>query len=332
MKILLPVDPSDPNAPVAFAVRTAKRLGAELRILGVASPDQAREKSRRTGLGPDGEAPRGGDPSGNADIILRHMPLGRPTSTLFENRDQALVRLRNTVQERLDGIAVQAGADKGWVDVLLEPDPAAAIAAYVHEHEVDLLIMRTHSRGGLRRLTLGSVTEAVVRAVDVPALLVGPSFVGGAGLDYDELALCVDGSAEAEQMLPVAAWVRNLAMRVTVITAVAVGHGGDQNPALESYVQMLAADLRAVGVNASSALIPGPNTAGAIAEYVTARPTCLPALITHARGGLSRLILGSVAMAVVHRSASPVLVMHATSEMARRNQRRVEGRQLEREL
>jgi nucleotide-binding universal stress UspA family protein len=317
MKILLPVDPTHlADAPVAFSVRTAKRLSAELRILGVASPDQAREKSKRTGLGPDGEAPPAGDASGNADVMLRRMAVGRPTSTLIETRDQALSTLRSEVQERLETMGVEAGATASQVDVLLQPNPPAVIASYVEEHGVDLLIMRTHRHDGLRRLGLGSVTEAVVRTVKIPALLLGPSFVGGAGFEYDELALCVDGSTKAEQMLPVAAWVRNLGMRVTVITAIPAGHATDRSAEQTHYVRGLAAILETRGVSAGSALVAGPNPAVAIADYVTARPTCLPALVTHGRAGLSRILQGSIAMELVQRSPSPVLVMHAVAEAA----------------
>jgi nucleotide-binding universal stress UspA family protein len=53
--------------------------------------------------------------------------------------------------------------------------PARAICDYAHAHAVDLIAMATHGQGGLSRLLLGSVTDAVVRTAGVPVLLERPS-------------------------------------------------------------------------------------------------------------------------------------------------------------
>jgi nucleotide-binding universal stress UspA family protein len=53
--------------------------------------------------------------------------------------------------------------------------PADAISDYVRAHAVDLIAMATHGHGGLSRLLLGSVTDAVVHTSDVPVLLHRPA-------------------------------------------------------------------------------------------------------------------------------------------------------------
>ena len=68
--------------------------------------------------------------------------------------------------------------------VMLGGDVAKAIAAAVREFTVDMIAMSTRGEGGLRRLVLGSVAEGVVRAAEVPVLLLTPtmltaSFDGG---------------------------------------------------------------------------------------------------------------------------------------------------------
>jgi len=40
------------------------------------------------------------------------------------------------------------------------------------EKDVDLIVMATHGRSGVRRLVLGSITEKVVRASACPVLVV----------------------------------------------------------------------------------------------------------------------------------------------------------------
>jgi nucleotide-binding universal stress UspA family protein len=49
---------------------------------------------------------------------------------------------------------------------------ADAIVAETREHACDLVVMGTHGRRGMRRLTLGSDAELVLRTSPVPVLLV----------------------------------------------------------------------------------------------------------------------------------------------------------------
>jgi nucleotide-binding universal stress UspA family protein len=49
---------------------------------------------------------------------------------------------------------------------------AETIIDYAKQHLVDLIIMATHGRSGLSRWAYGSVADKVLRAADVPVLLV----------------------------------------------------------------------------------------------------------------------------------------------------------------
>ena len=71
--------------------------------------------------------------------------------------------------------------------------PAAAIVGAARTEKVDLIVMATHGRGGLERLVLGSVAEAVLRSASVPVLVVRPE-----GVPMDIL----DGAAPAEGINP----------------------------------------------------------------------------------------------------------------------------------
>ncbi len=51
-------------------------------------------------------------------------------------------------------------------------DPSENIIAYAKEHGINLVVMSTHGHGGLRRLLMGSVTDRVVHACEVPVLVV----------------------------------------------------------------------------------------------------------------------------------------------------------------
>ncbi|WP_197531439.1 universal stress protein [Posidoniimonas corsicana] len=49
--------------------------------------------------------------------------------------------------------------------------PAEEIVDYAEAHEIDMIMMPSHGRSGLRRLLLGSVAERVVRAAHCPVIV-----------------------------------------------------------------------------------------------------------------------------------------------------------------
>jgi nucleotide-binding universal stress UspA family protein len=52
--------------------------------------------------------------------------------------------------------------------------PHQAIEAYADDEGVDLVVMGTHGRTGIEHALVGSVTERVVRTLDVPVLTIRP--------------------------------------------------------------------------------------------------------------------------------------------------------------
>jgi nucleotide-binding universal stress UspA family protein len=75
------------------------------------------------------------------------------------------------LQEELDAIEPRDAAIV-VERALVEGDPAAEILRAVDAHEADLIVMGTHGRGGLPRLVMGSVAEAVSRKAKCPVLTV----------------------------------------------------------------------------------------------------------------------------------------------------------------
>ena len=61
--------------------------------------------------------------------------------------------------------------------IVLAADKPRAIVEAVREFTVDMIAMSTRGEGGLRRLVLGSVAEGVVRAAEVPVLLLTPTML-----------------------------------------------------------------------------------------------------------------------------------------------------------
>ena len=98
-------------------------------------------------------------------------PIGGPVSTFASSR-------RVAATERLESAAAlvrRRGATTVEILVTEANDPSEAITGAVRDCLVEMIAMSTRGAGGLRRLVLGSVAEAVVRASEVPVLLLTPA-------------------------------------------------------------------------------------------------------------------------------------------------------------
>jgi len=59
--------------------------------------------------------------------------------------------------------------------LLTGDDPAAWIAEAAEAEHVDLIVMSSQGRSGVRRVLLGSVAESVLRRASCPVLIVKPN-------------------------------------------------------------------------------------------------------------------------------------------------------------
>jgi nucleotide-binding universal stress UspA family protein len=65
---------------------------------------------------------------------------------------------------------VPTSPDVPYEHRLVVGDPAFEIVRLAEEEKVDLIVLGTHGRTGLRRLLMGSVAEAIVRRATCPVL------------------------------------------------------------------------------------------------------------------------------------------------------------------
>lgn len=85
-------------------------------------------------------------------------------------------------EERLDALAERVrarGVTTVEVQVAEAAHPAEAITEAVRDCLVEMIAMSTRGASGLQRLVLGSVAEGVVRASEVPVLLLTPAALAG---------------------------------------------------------------------------------------------------------------------------------------------------------
>jgi nucleotide-binding universal stress UspA family protein len=147
----------------------------------------------------------------SAKLYLEHVvqPLG-PTYPYFAFPDSwekvyweidssADDQLRQMVKARTwDGVDATYLVQRGF--------PEDAILEFAKKNEVDLIVMGTHGRRGLDRLTMGSITEKVLRKSSCPVLAVRKPahdfFVAEAGQDpirLRKILVCTDFSKHSER-------------------------------------------------------------------------------------------------------------------------------------
>lgn len=87
--------------------------------------------------------------------------------------DNLLDALEKAGQEATGEIAARAD-DRGIeaTTAVRRGNPHDDILAYAEEHDIDLIVMGTHGRTGIKRALLGSVTEDIVRHSEIPVLTV----------------------------------------------------------------------------------------------------------------------------------------------------------------
>lgn len=102
------------------------------------------------------------------------------------------------LEERLRGIAHQVLTPVGDVwDVLFR---------LVHDHSIDLLVLGTHGRTGLKKLLMGSIAEKIFRQASCPVLTVGPNVMlpENSVAEFNHVLFATDFSDESLAGLPYA--------------------------------------------------------------------------------------------------------------------------------
>jgi nucleotide-binding universal stress UspA family protein len=196
---------------------------------------------------------------------------------------------------------------------------ARPIADYARMHDVDLLVLATHGRGGLRATSLGSVADVLVRSpMRCPVFLVRPTDAPEVGIAdapaLKHIIVAVDGSGNAEQAIRYALELGGpFAARYSLLYVQSpLGPAAEDWPgsadAAAEYLEQLAARLRAEGADVDTRLVRGLSPAPAIVAHAVGERADAIAMATRGAGSLRRLLLGSTTAEVVRNSPIPVLV------------------------
>ncbi len=217
---------------------------------------------------------------------------------------------------------------------------APTILDYADEHEIDLIVMGSHGRRGVRRFLLGSVTEEVLRSGRWPVLTVHQAAKDGLPRpEYGHILAPVDFSAHTEpQVEMAAALARRFGATLELV------HVVDPPIVPELYMPIapLVVDvkratdqaMRRLGELAEplkEELTVGSEVlvGGSVREIMhrAKKRADLIVMPTHGYQGLDRILMGSVAEGVLRRATCPVLVLKPEEAEASREEKSEEARE-----
>ena len=241
----------------------------------------------------------------DAGITLVHVLDGRDNAPAADRAAQALGSLEEIAAPlRFDNLDVHSVVRPGEV--------VRGVNQVAREQRADLMVMCTHGRTGVQRLVLGSVAEALLQTRARPILLVRPDDEADpAPQTFRRIMVALDGSEFSEQSLPYAESIALALGSELVLLSVPEAPDEEQGSAeAKAYLDTVTNVLLENRLQAR-ALVAGRNPTETIIEVAAEEQVDLIVLATRGRGGLERLLLGSVAAEVVRAATCPILLVPA---------------------
>lgn len=277
---------------------------------------------------------------GKGKLILLHVTSGSanfystvdgvPMSNLYSH-DFRLDEHYVAGREYLNGLRYGLGRnypDLLW-DVMVEVgDPASVIVDLAREKEVDLIVMSTHGRSGLRRWLLGSVTEKVLCQAPCPVLSIRSE------KPIQQILVTLDGSELSETCLPAAFYcAAAFSASVTLLRVYSEKNVPDYSEVQEldmyetglgeraaqqvaehtaEYLENIRLRYEGSEVPITTAVRYG-SPASVILAVAAELDIDLIAMATHGRTGLRRWAFGSVTAKILRSTESHMLTIRPTA-------------------
>ena len=207
---------------------------------------------------------------------------------------------------------------------VLKGDPAEEIVDYADKAKINLIILSTQGKSGIKRWPLGNVANKVIGATKKQVLLIRAK---GARTDVyqgslKKVLVPVDGSRQSESILRyITHLARELDLDVTLQhiwvrgvhtypTLESIKREEKEKKRADNYVIRLGARMRSKGVRTD--VVFGDTTQGSEAEEIIKLAEegkySMVAMATHGWSAVERWIFGSTANKVLNEGSTPLLL------------------------
>ena len=215
---------------------------------------------------------------------------------------------------------------------------AEEIIRFADHNAIDLILLASHGRSGLKRWTLGSVADKVMRATKTPVWLIKAG--KPEETPYDKwprriLIVPLDGSELAESVLPhveILAKQRGtepvevILLRVSEIMTIPTYYSPDMSGVslnwgnilqqetirrkeeAKKYLSEIEKRFKKNNIAVKSVVIEGKAN-DEVVDFANKQPFSMIIMATHGRSGLSRLVYGSVAANIIHGVNRPIFMI-----------------------
>ncbi len=268
-----------------------------------------------------------------AELHLLHVtePVGDPLETCFDDfcitPTDVAADLHLPLPERDDRpadepVRIVSAEESG-------PDPAPVILRYAADHDIDLIVMGTHGRRGLRRMMVGSVAEEVVRLAPCPVFTVrtydeqnddmAPWVIRRVLAPVDLSDRSVLAARHAAALASVYGAELDLVFVLDTVSIPAGPYDAIGGVALAGLGERVQVDLDALAHRLQEEV---PTLRGHVAthlqlghpvieilDFAEATGADLLVLGSHGHTGVERLLLGSIAEQLVRSASSPVFTL-----------------------
>ena len=263
-----------------YAQELSARLNITLELLHVCSPQEAEQLPMR-------------------QAYMEHMA---------EILQSKAAEIRSKIEGKTQSKSVKARSK------VLVGYPAEEILNYADKNNIDLIMLSTHGRSGIRMWDLGNVAHKVIHAAKVPIWLVPSELreeIIWDKLPKRRMVIPLDGSKLSEEVIPHAITIAKqrgakseivlvyvepieFALSVEQIKLLRATH-----LSMKKYLVDQAKRFSKEGISVRTKILRG-EPASEIIDFVKHNPAQLIAMATHGRVGLSRMIFDNVAENILH--------------------------------
>lgn len=248
-------------------------------------------------------------------------PAGESSDRTKQERD-AMVSERRRYLE-----SVASAFPEGRVSTeVLRGNPTAAMLDFLALLDRPIMVMGSHARTGTARMLYGSVTFSLLQHMDIPVLVVRRPVPQPANPDLGRILVPLDGSLFGEQVLDTVLDALGLQHpELHLLHVIDLARNQPDDPIrtqgltpyqwAKHYIPRTADMLQARGHRVSWEIRDG-SVPEEIIVASQERSADLIAMSTNSRGGLSRLVYGSVAERVLSHASVPLLLVRPNESAA----------------
>lgn len=254
-------------------------------------------------------------------VIAHGVKAGGPLAALSDATRRAFEKAKQSIEE----VQIPCDADFEVERVVRTGPPARVVVEAAEERGAELIVVSSHGFGAIRRAVVGSVANAVVRASEVPVLVVGADRVGDGPVT--SVTAAIDLSPVSDKVMRSAVTFgcsfRAPVRMVSVFegAALLVSDAGDTSTgyppeqieaarrAHRDGLQRFAEMGAEIDVPVETVVLEGASPPEAILHDVREHPPSLLVIGTSGHDGWHRLVLGATADQVMCEASVPVLVV-----------------------